>query len=152
MTVLLRAAPPVHTGAPGAMRFALPIAILAACAFSGCVERTVTIRTEPEGATVLLNNDEVGRTPIRAPFTWYGDYDVTIRKPGYKTLKTHHRIDAPWYQLPGIDIFAECFSSFTIYDRRELPVYTLEPAVASAPEEVIGRAEELRDRALFAEK
>lgn len=129
--------------------FGVAMAAAAAC---GCVERTVTIRTEPEGATVLLNDEEVGRSPVNVPFTWYGDYDITLRKPGYQTVKTHQRIDAPWYQVPGIDIFAECFTPFTIYDRRELPIYTLEPAVASATADIVQRADELRDRALFAER
>src|SRR5262245_37221759 len=109
------------------MRFTLRILLLAAPAtlMAGCIERTVTIRTEPEDALVYLNDDEVGRSPVTVPFTWYGDYDVIIRKEGYDTLKTHHRLETPWYDLPGIDLFTETLLPFTIHDRREMPVFTL---------------------------
>ncbi len=69
----------------------------------GCVRRTMTVRTEPEGARVLLNDEFVGTSPLTVDFTWYGDYDVTCRKDGYETLHTHHRIKPPWYQVPPFD-------------------------------------------------
>jgi len=118
---------------------------IAAC---GCVERTVTIRTEPEGARVFLNDQEVGRSPVKVPFTWYGDYDVVVRQRGYKTLQTHHRLETPWYELPGIDLISECFVPFTIRDDREMPIFRLEPEVLPTPEEVAARADEMRLMAL----
>lgn len=44
----------------------------------GCVERTITITSEPSGALVHLNDEEVGRTPLTVPFTFYGVYDVRL--------------------------------------------------------------------------
>ena len=101
---------------------------------------------------VRLNDQEVGRSPVTVPFTWYGDYDVVIRKQGFETLKTHHRLRAPWYQWPIIDLFAEAFVPFTIHDRRELPIYTLTPRELPETEDVVLRAEEMRERALFTEE
>ncbi len=42
----------------------------------GCVERTVTITSEPDNALVYLNDEEIGRTPVTVSFTFYGVYDV----------------------------------------------------------------------------
>ncbi len=116
----------------------------------GCVERTLKIRTNPAGAQVIVNDEEVGLSPAKFSFIWYGDYDIIIRKPGYKTLKTNFRVDAPWYQIPPIDLIAETLVPAVIRDERELPLLTLEPADTTTVESVLERASELRERALFA--
>lgn len=75
----------------------------------GCAQRTLDITSEPSGALVYLNGEEVGRTPVRYYFEWYNDYDVTLRMEGYDTLKTHRAIKAPIYAIPPIDLFSEAF-------------------------------------------
>lgn len=115
---------------------------------AGCVERTVRINTEPRGATVFLNDQEVGQSPVRVPFTWYGDYDIIIRKKGYKTLQTNQKLKAPWYQLPFIDLVTECFIPFTIHDDREIGPFTLEPFVAPEKDGLLQRSNEMREMAL----
>lgn len=122
--------------------------ILAFSLLSGCVERTVSINTEPQGATVILNDQEVGKSPVKVPFTWYGDYDIIIRKPGYKTLKTNHKLDPPWYQWPVIDLFAECLVPFTVYDNREIETLVLAPRTPVDKEALLQSAQDLRGRAL----
>jgi hypothetical protein len=72
-----------------------------------CVERKLTVDSEPEGSLAFLNNQEVGRTPVTRQFTWYGDYDVVLRREGYNTLKTNKNVIAPWWQWPPIDLVAE---------------------------------------------
>ncbi len=115
---------------------------------TGCVRRTVTINTDPQGATVLLNDQHVGTSPVSVDFTWYGNYDVVLRKDGYQTLKTHKRLNTPWYELPGIDFFSEVLMPFTIHDKHEM-------SFAMAPEEKVDRqtllkeASEFRERTLF---
>jgi len=47
-------------------------------ALVGCVERTITITSEPSGALVHLNDEEIGRTPVTVPFRFYGVYDVRL--------------------------------------------------------------------------
>lgn len=128
-----------------------PIAIilgLLLLALGGCIERTVSINTEPEGAIVMLNDEEVGRTPVRVPFTWYGDYDIIIRKPGFQTVKTHHKINTPWYETPGIDIFTECFMPFTVHDDRTLDTFVLQPAQPVDKQALLQSADEMKARAL----
>ncbi|TFG50593.1 MAG: PEGA domain-containing protein, partial [Candidatus Brocadiia bacterium] len=78
--------------------FIITAAVLASTAFiCGCVERQLTIKTEPAGGLVLLNDEEIGESPVAVSFEWYGDYDIKIYKDGYETLKTHRLLKAPWY-------------------------------------------------------
>ncbi len=114
----------------------------------GCVRRTLTVRTEPDGARVFLNDQEVGTSPVSVDFLWYGDYDVIIRKQGYETLKTHHKIDPPWYQIPPMDFVAEILVPFEIHDEREV-AFTLQPAEEIDPEALLQDALELREQALY---
>jgi hypothetical protein len=91
----------------------LPKALLAAGAAlavgTGCVRRDLTVTSDPPGALVFLNDTEAGRTPLTRPFTFYGTYDVRLRKEGYKTLKTKSLVLAPWWQWVPIDLVAELF-------------------------------------------
>ncbi len=130
------------------IRPVVPAALLLALA-GGCVERILKIQTDPPGALVTVNDEEVGVSPVQVSFLWYGDYDLIFRKRGYETLKTSYRIHPPWYQWPPLDLIAETLIPFTIRDEHELPIFTLKPAAEPAVEEVIQRAVELRDRALF---
>jgi len=111
---------------------------------TGCVERTVSINTEPEGATIILNDQEVGNSPVKVPFTWYGDYDIVIRKHGYQTIETHRRLRTPWYQYPIIDLFAEALIPVTVHDDRVLETFALQPYEPPGKEALLERADELR--------
>jgi len=44
---------------------------------------------------------------MRYDFTWYSNYDVTLRKDGWETLKTHKKIDPPLLFIPPIDLLGE---------------------------------------------
>jgi len=124
------------------------VAVSGLAVLSGCVERTIRITSDPPGARVFLNDEEVGTTPVRTTFLWYGDYDIILRKDGYQTVKTHARIDPPWYQIPPLDFVSECLVIGTIHDDHELPTIRLEPAEDVLVEEVVERAVELRARTL----
>jgi len=115
-----------------------------AAAAGGCVEREMTITSAPAGALVFVSDVEVGRTPVTVPFTWYGDYDVIVRRQGYKTLKTHAHINAPVHQIPPLDLFTS-LAPWTIYDHRFLH-YRLEKLVQPTDSELVRRADELRRR------
>lgn len=114
----------------------------------GCVERTVSINTEPQGATVFLNDQEVGTSPVKVPFTWYGDYDIIVRKAGYETAQTNRRIEAPWYQWPIIDLFSECLMPFTIRDDRTLDTIVLDNRRPVQKEDLLRNADEMRTQAV----
>lgn len=80
--------------------------LLALPALPGCLERTITVTSEPPGAVVWLNNTEVGRTPLTTGFTFYGDYDVRLRKEGYEPIVTHREAKAPIYEQAPLDLVA----------------------------------------------
>ena len=111
---------------------------------TGCVRRSLTVKSDPPGALVYLNGVEVGRTPMTRDFTWYGTYDVTLRKEGYETLKTEGKVIAPWWQWVPIDFFAE---ALPLHDRREL-AYTMKPYAAATvdPEQMLSRAETMETK------
>jgi hypothetical protein len=118
--------------------FALPL---------GCVRRTLKITTEPPGALVHLNDQEIGRSPTEVDFTWYGDYDVVVRKEGYETLCTSWNVKAPWYQVIPMDFFAEVLWPGKVHDVHE-GHFELTAAEAPTSEELADRAVEFRERAM----
>lgn len=123
------------------------LAVMAIGFCVGCVERTVSINTEPSGATVMLNDQDVGRTPVKVPFTWYGDYDIVVRKEGFETVKTNHRLQTPWYQLPGIDLVSECLIPFTIHDDHVIPTIAMDQARRPSQDALLKSAAEMRAEA-----
>jgi hypothetical protein len=66
----------------------------------------MTIKSNPPGAVVYLNDQELGRTPLERDFTWYGNYQVEIRREGYETLKTHKWVKAPFWNWVPFDLIA----------------------------------------------
>ena len=113
----------------------------------GCVRRTLTIQTEPAGALIFLNDEEIGRSPVTTDFTWYGDYDVIIRQPGYQTLQTHVEVRRPWYQVMPIDFAAEVLWPRHIVDAHTFD-FSLTPAEPTDRAILIERAQALRERTL----
>ena len=113
---------------------------------AGCLEREMTITSEPAGALVYVSDVEVGRTPVTFPFTWYGDYDVILRLDGYETVKTHARIDPPLQETPPLDLLAE-IAPWTFTDRRYLH-FDLHQLVLPNDETLVRRAESLRQENL----
>jgi len=131
----------------------LPMLALAvfALATPGCVRRTLTINTVPQGATVWLNDEEVGKTPVSVDFLWYGDYGVTARLPGYETLHTHQNIRGPWYQLPFFDFFSEALWPGWIHDQRSMN-FALAPAAEPDRAQLLQAAEAFRERTLTSDE
>jgi hypothetical protein len=127
-----------------AMRLA---AVAAAClAITGCygqVQRTLKIESEPPGALVWLNDNEIGRTPITVPFTWYGTYGVRLEYPGYKPLVSTAEVRAPYYQWIPIDLAYETFAPGIRYDTHEFK-YALKKAEPVDPDALRQRAEGFR--------
>ena len=121
--------------------------LVAAFSMTGCVRRTMIITTDPPQALVFLNDQEVGRSEVTMDFLWYGDYGVTIRKEGYRTLETNWEVEAPWYQWMPMDFFFEVLWPGRVHDVRRAR-FTLEPRVDPEPEVLAKRAVELRREAL----
>ena len=88
-------------------RYAVILIVTSAAILTGgCVERRLTIKTDPSGSIVQLNDEEIGVSPVTVDFNWYGDYKVRIRKEGYETLDTHRKLKAPLHDRFPFDFFA----------------------------------------------
>lgn len=114
-----------------------------AVALAGCVERQLTINTEPQGAMVVLNDQQIGESPVTVPFNWYGDYWVRVSKDGYETLNTHRKLKAPLHDYLPFDFFAQILYPGHIVDTYEW-TFELEPQTFPTPEELIEHAGSLR--------
>jgi hypothetical protein len=116
--------------------------LIAAIILGGCVERKLTINTDPQEALVVLNDEEIGTSPVTVSFEWYGDYDVRISKEGYETLKTHRNLKAPRHDAFPFDLFS-LLNPKRIVDSYEW-TFELAPKKEISREELIQNAEELK--------
>lgn len=104
------------------------------------------VESDPPGALVYMNDQEVGRTPFRREFEWYGTYDVTLRAEGYQTLKQETPVIAPFWMWVPFDLVAELLP-IRLTDTRRLK-YTLTPLTDAdvEPASMFARARELQTR------
>lgn len=117
--------------------------VVLAAAIGGCVERRLTINTDPQGATVILNDQEIGDSPVTVPFNWYGDYWVRVSKDGYETLDTHRELKAPLHDYFPFDFFAQVLYPGRIVDSYEW-TFDLAPKQYPTRDELIDKAQTLR--------
>ena len=108
--------------------FALLIAFLTV---TGCVERRLTINTNPAGALIELNDEEIGTSPVTVSFNWYGDYNIRATKAGYATLATNRVLKRPMHDRPPFDFIAEVLNPKKIVDSYE---WTFDLAPMQTPE------------------
>jgi hypothetical protein len=119
--------------------------LIAISLLSGCVERELTINTRPQGALVMLNDEEIGTSPVTVPFNWYGDYRVRISKSGFETLNTHRNLKGPWYDSFPFDFFAQNVYPKRIVDSYEW-TFELSPKQQISREELIEKAREMKEQ------
>jgi PEGA domain len=127
-------------------RAAIALAWGLAGAAGGCVERRYTIRTEPPGALVVVNDEEIGPSPASKSFVYYGDRRVQLFAEGYQPLELVQPIRAPWWDNKLTEFFTENLVPITLRDEREF-TYRLVPATPPTTPELLERAEGLRRQA-----
>ncbi|MCA9207676.1 MAG: PEGA domain-containing protein [Planctomycetales bacterium] len=114
------------------------------CLFSpGCVRRRMTIRSNPPGALVTVDNREVGVTPVSVPYTYYGTREIRLELDGHQTVVEKHTFYPPWYEYPGLDFISENIVPWELRDERILN-FDLAPQAIVPVEEIVARAENLR--------
>jgi hypothetical protein len=92
---------------------------------AGCVERKLTIKSNPPQATVYFNDKQMGKTPTDFDFEWYWTHKVELKKEGYQSVNNYEQIKAPVYMWIPLDLFMEIMP-FKIRDYRTL-TYELKP-------------------------
>ncbi len=92
---------------------------------SGCIRRSLMVRTEPPGAKVYINDQLKGESPVDYDFVWYGWHHITLKKDGYERVDDKRLIRAPFYLWIPLDFAMEVLP-FPVKDRHEW-MYTLNP-------------------------
>ena len=121
--------------------------LLATCVLLGstaCVQRRISITSNPSGALVHLNDQEVGRTPLEVPFTFYGTYDVRLEVDDRPPLWTSAQAKQPWWEYPGPDLIAELLPNVTSRVAWDFDIPPADPANDDVAE-LLRRAEAMRD-------
>ncbi|MBI4563575.1 MAG: PEGA domain-containing protein [Planctomycetes bacterium] len=120
----------------------VPFALALLVSMTGCVERWISIRSEPAGAEVFLDGEPAGITPVDIPYAWYGGRALLLVKPGYRSLRHHIVLSAPWWQIFPFDLITDVLLPIPLTDRTELVVaLDPEPPKGEDLERVRARAE-----------
>src|SRR5215510_4455907 len=90
------------------------------------VRRRLNVNSNPQGALVYVDNQQIGTTPCSVDFTYYGTREIRLIKPGFETLTVNQPIPAPWYQYTPIDFVAENLIATKVRDNRTVN-YNLSP-------------------------
>lgn len=111
---------------------------------SGCVRRRLTVRSNPPGALVYIDDQEIGTTPVSTSFVYYGTRKIRLVLDGYETLTVMQRMRGPWYQWPPLDFVSENVWPQELRDERVLD-FQLVPQKIVPTRQLMARATNLRD-------
>lgn len=117
--------------------------LIVATLLPGCVRRRMTVRSNPPGSQVYIDNYPIGKTPVSTPFTYYGTREIRLVRDGYETLTTKERFLPPWYQWPGLDFVTENLWPYEIRDERVVDFQMVPQRIVPA-DQLIARGENLR--------
>ncbi len=99
---------------------------------TGCVRRSLTIRTDPPGASIYVNDQLKGESPLTYDFMWYGWHRVALEKEGWTRLEDRQQLRAPPLLWIPFDLAMELLP-IRFHDARTWS-YTLSPlAVLPTP-------------------
>jgi hypothetical protein len=124
------------------------LAVLAMLLLTGCsqnMHRRMTIKSDPPGALVLMEGEEVGYTPVAIDFNHYGTREITLIKDGYETVTAMQKVRSPWYQKVPLDLVADNFSPVRIKDNTEY-TFTLNRQEIISNDQLLQRANGLRSQ------
>jgi hypothetical protein len=110
---------------------------------AGCVQRRMTIRSDPPGALVYVDDYQLGTTPVSHDFVYYGTRKIRLVKDGYESLTVRQPFPVPWYQYFPLDFVTENLWPWEIRDERIVSL-AMQPAATTPPESVVARAEQAR--------
>jgi len=103
----------------------------------------MTVRSNPPGAVVYVDDYEIGTTPVSTNFTYYGTRKIRLVKNGYETLTVMQPVSVPWYEFFPLEFVSENLVPGKIRDTRTFD-YQMVPQRVVPGEELLERAEGLR--------
>lgn len=114
---------------------------------TGCMHRRVTINSNPQGALVRIDGEDIGYTPASIDYTWYGTREVQLVKDGFETQTRLIRLSPPWYQRFPLDFVTDNFLGTHVRDHRRFDLQ-MQPKRPEDTTNVIDRGRSLRSQAL----
>lgn len=114
---------------------------------TGCVHRRVTINSNPSGALVRVDGEDIGYTPASFDYTWHGTREVQLLKDGYETQTQLIDINAPWYQKFPLDFFSDNLLGTHTRDHRRFDLQ-MQPKRPDDATNLIERGRSLRSEAM----
>ena len=109
----------------------------------GCVQRRMTVRSNPPGALVYVDDYQIGTTPVSTDFIYYGTRKIRLVKDGYETLTVRQPFPIPWYEIFPLDFVTENLWPWEIRDERVVDL-AMTTTASIPPESVVARAEQAR--------
>jgi len=90
------------------------------------------VRTDPPGCSIYVNGVELqeqvedealaATSVLEVPFTYYGTFDVTVRKGKHFAHRELVPVRPPWYQVFPLDLFSEVFIPWTLRDAHTVDI------------------------------
>jgi len=117
----------------------VPLLVMA----GGCVQRRMTVRSNPPGALVYVDDYQIGTTPVSTDFIYYGTRKIRLVKDGYETLTVRQPFPIPWYEIFPLDFVTENLWPWEIRDERVVDL-AMTTTASTPPESVVARAEQAR--------
>ena len=103
----------------------------------------MTIRSNPPGALVYVDDYPLGSTPVSHDFVYYGTRKIRLVKDGYETLTVRQPFPVPWYEIFPLDFVTENIIPWEVRDERVVDL-AMQPAASTPAELVVSRAEQVR--------
>jgi hypothetical protein len=136
-----------HFRTAGLCLLALLLAVSFAADATAAVRRRLNVNSNPPGALVYVDNQQIGTTPCAVDFTYYGTREIRLIKPGFETLTVNQPIPAPWYEYVPLDFVSENLIGMKVRDNRTVS-FNLAPQLVIPTQELMGRANQLRQDTL----
>ena len=131
----------------GSWLFGIVLVASVALPAHATVRRRLNVNSNPPGALVYVDNQQIGTTPCSVDFTYYGTREIRLIKPGFETLTVNQPIPAPWYEYVPLDFVSENLIGMKVRDNRTVS-YNLAPQLVIPTQELIDRANQLRQDTL----
>ncbi len=120
----------------------MTVLLLCACV-AGCVRRRLTIRSNPPGADVYIDDQPIGQTPVSTSFTHYGTRKIRLEMDGRETVDVKQTFRQPWYQYPVLDFITENLWPRELRDERVVD-FQMPVKQQVTDRDLLDRAESLR--------
>ena len=102
---------------------------LALLTLTGCIDRLLTINSDPSGAVTFIDHKELGTTPVSVRFTDYGGHDLLLMLKGYEPYHAKLTLQQPGWAVFPIDAVTEAVLPVKFHDTREVTVTLTKPPV-----------------------